>query len=88
MFKNMEEKLYNAAKDFVKRYENEDVSEHIINIIVSVMKTRDGIGPIGGSFVQSVVNNDLCGAVVRADNECLKHIKLIALSRNNCFCED
>ena len=84
----MEEKLYSAAKDFVKRYGQDDVSEHIINIIVSVMRTRDGVGPIGGGFVQSVVNNDLCGAVVRADNVCLKHIKLIALSKNNCFCED
>lgn len=82
-----EDKLYNAASEFVKRYEEENVSEHIINIIVSVMKTRDGIGPIGGSFVQSVVNNDLYGALVRADKECLKHIKLIALSKNNCFCE-
>lgn len=82
-----EDKLYNAAREFVKRYEEENVSEHIINIIVSVMKTRDGIGPIGGSFVQSVVNNDLYGALVRADKECLKHIKLIALSKNNCFCE-
>lgn len=82
-----EDKLYNAAREFVKTYEQENVSEHIINIIVSVMRTRDGIGPMGGSFVQSVVNNDLYGALVRADNECLKHIKLIVLSKNNCFCE-
>ena len=82
-----EDKLYEAAREFVKRYEQENVSEHIINIIVSVMRTRDGVGPMGGSFVQSVVNNDLYGALVRADNECLKHIKLIALSKNNCFCE-
>jgi hypothetical protein len=83
----MDDKLYKAAIDFVQRYESENVSEHIINIIVSVMRTRDGIGPIGGSFVQSIVNNDLYGAMVRADKECLKHIKLITLSRNNCFCE-
>lgn len=83
----MEEKLYDAAKDFVKRYGQENVSEHIIDIIVSVMRTRDNIGPMGGGFVQSVVNNDLLGAVIKADNECLQHIKLIALSRNNCFCE-
>ena len=83
----MDDKLYKAAIDFVKRYESENVSEHIINIIVSIMRTRDGIGPVGGSFVQCVVNNDLYGAMVRADGECLKHIKLIALSRNNCFLE-
>lgn len=84
----MEEKLYNAARDFVKRYEQENVSEHIINIIVSIMRTRDGIGPVGGSFVQSIVNNDLYGALIRADHECLKNIKLLALAKNNCFCEN
>lgn len=84
----MEEKLYTTAKNFAKNYGYENVSEHIINIIVSVMRTRDGIGPIGGGFVQSVVNNDLNGAVCRADKECLNHIKLITLSRNNCFVED
>ena len=83
----MDDKLYKAAVDFVNRYESGSVSEHIINIIVSVMRTRDGIGPVGGSFVQCVVNNDLYGAKVRADGECLKHIKLITLSRNNCFLE-
>jgi len=83
----LDDKLYNAAREFVKKYEQENVSEHIINIIVSIMRTRDSIGPVGGGFVQCVVNNDLYGALVRADNECLKHIKLIALSKNNCFCE-
>jgi hypothetical protein len=83
-----EEKLYTAAMDFVKRYEQENVSEHIIGIIVSIMRTRDGIGPTGGSFVQSVVKNDLYGALVRADHDCLKHIKLLALAKNNCFVEN
>ena len=84
----MEEKLYKTAKDFVQRYEGQGVSEHIINIIVSIMRTRDGIEPMGGSFVQSVVNNDLYGALIRADHECLKNIKLLALARNNCFSEN
>ena len=87
MYKMTEEKLYQTARDFVKKYEKENVREHIIDIIVSVIRTRDGIGYPGGSFVQCVVDNDLYGAIVRADSDCLKNIKLITLSRNNCFCE-
>ena len=49
-----------AAKEFALEY---DVTNpHIINIIASVMMTRDEKGLQGGSFVQSVVDNDLFGA--------------------------
>jgi hypothetical protein len=43
-------KFYEAARDFVTKYET-NVSEHIIDIIVSVMVTRDGVGPMGGILV-------------------------------------
>ena len=79
-----DKKLYQTARDFVKRYDVE-VSDHIIDIIVSVMRTRDGIGPMGGSFVQSIVNNDLYDAVTRGDNDCLKNLKIITLAKRNCF---
>ena len=79
-----DEKLYQTARDFVKRYDVE-VSDHIIDIIVSVMRTRDGIGPMGGSFVQSIVNNDLYDAVTRGDKDCLKNLKIITLAKRNCF---
>jgi hypothetical protein len=61
----------------------EDVSDHIIDVIISVMFTRDKIQD-GGSFVQSVCNNDLCQAVTRADSDCIKHLKLITLAYRNC----
>ena len=62
----------------------EDVSEHIVDIIVSVMMHRDGI-QTGGGFVNAVCNNDLTGAITRADRECIKHLKLIGLSKVNAF---
>ena len=79
-----DEKLYQTARDFVKRYDVE-VSDHIIDIIVSVMRTRDGIGPMGGSFVQSIVKNDLYDAVSRGDNDCIKNLKIITIACRNCF---
>lgn len=79
-----DEKLYQTARDFVKRYDVE-VSDHIIDIIVSVMRTRDGIHPMGGSFVQAIVNNDLYDAVTRGDNDCIKNLKIIAIALRNCY---
>lgn len=47
--------------------------EHVLNIGLSVLQTRDG-GIPGGSFVQAIVNNDLSGAFGRADSTNLKSI--------------
>lgn len=46
---------------------NED-KQHIVNIGTSIICTRHEIGYPGGSFVQSVVNNDLQGAFANADS--------------------
>ena len=45
----------------------ESQEQHVIQIGTSILCTKWGIGYEGGSFVQSVVNNDLMGAVGRAD---------------------
>lgn len=42
--------------------------EHIVNIGTSVYCTKHKIGYPGGSFVQSVANNDLSGAFGNADH--------------------
>lgn len=41
---------------------------HVVNIGTSILCTKWGIGYSGGSFVQSVVDNDLMGAFSRADH--------------------
>jgi len=49
--------------------------EHVISIGASILCTKWGIGYIGGSFVQSVVENDLQGAIGRADDTSLRALK-------------
>ena len=71
------------AIEFAKSY-NEQVSDHIIDVIVSVCMTRDKVR-IGGSFVQAVVNNHLHEAISKADADCLKNLRIITLSRFYCY---
>lgn len=52
--------------------------EHIIQIGTSILCTKWGIGYPGGSFVQSFVNNDLMGAIGRADETSYKGFKFFA----------
>jgi len=54
---------------------SEDNKEHVINIGASILCTKWGIGYEGGSFVQAVVENDLQGAIGRADGISLRALK-------------
>jgi hypothetical protein len=81
---DIREQYRERAIQFAKEW-REDVSEHIIDIMVSIMATRDKSSYAGGSFVQSVVNNDLFGAINRADSECSKHLKLLVVCNANCY---
>ena len=76
---NWSEKDIQAYKDRVKQefdqwYGNqisvtltEEEMNHVIDVGVSVLQTRDG-GMQGGSFVQAVVDNDLSRTYNRADS--------------------
>ena len=59
-----------------------DVTEserlHLIDIGVSILCTKWKVGYEGGSFVQSFVNNDLMGAIGRADKTSYKGFKFFA----------
>lgn len=79
-----EDLYYPAAENFLKRYEIV-ASNHIVDIIVSIMRTRDNVGWRGGDFVQSIVNNNLTDAVLRADNDCINHLKIFVLALRNCY---
>jgi hypothetical protein len=78
-----QENYYERVKEFANSY-GENPSFHIIDIMASVMMTRDGFIS-GGSFVQSVVENDLYGAINRGDSECLKNLKLIVATKHHCY---
>jgi len=80
---DIREQYRERAIQFVKEW-NENVSEHIIDIMVSIMATRDKSSYAGGGFVQSIIDNNLYQAVSRADNDCIKHLKLLTLCNANC----
>jgi hypothetical protein len=73
------------ATKFAIDYGFPDVSEHIIDVMASIMCTRDKTSHSGGSFVQAVVNNDLYLALSRADTDCRNNIFLLAMCKANCF---
>lgn len=73
------DKYLKKAKEFTEEY-NVETSDHILHVISSVMMTRDKVQQ-GGSFVQCVVNNDLYGAISRADKSCLENLKIIVLAK-------
>ena len=77
------EKYKERVASFALSY-REEVNDHTIDVMASVCMTRDKVR-IGGSFVQSIVNNDLLEAVVRADAQCCKKLKIITLARQYCF---
>lgn len=56
----------------------ESEKAHLIDIGTSILCTKWKVGYEGGSFVQSFVNNDLMGAIGRADNTSYKGFKFFA----------
>lgn len=61
-----------------------NTSNHIINIMVSIMMTRDNVLS-GGSFVKAVVDNRLYEAINYADRECYDYLKLLVLTNRDCY---
>ena len=47
---------------------NDEAKEHIVSIGASIMANRLGIETYPGSFVKAVLDNDLYGAINRADS--------------------
>lgn len=74
-----------AAIHFANIY-GETVSEHILDVMISTMLTKDGVLQ-GGSFVDAIVTNNLKEAISRADKECLTHLRIITLCANFCNVE-
>jgi hypothetical protein len=81
---DIREKSRERAIQFAKEWGYEDVSSHILDIMVSIMCTRDKSSYAGGGFVEAVVANNLYLAASRADSECSKHLKLLAMTNANC----
>lgn len=82
---NIREKCYERATKFAIEYGFTNVSEHIMDVMVSIMCTRDKSSHPGGGFVQAVVANDLYLALSRADTDCRNNIFLLTMCKQNCF---
>ena len=78
------EQCRERAIQFAKEWKME-VSEHIIDIMVSIMCTRDKSSYEGGGFVQAVVANNLYLAMSRADNDCRNNMFLLTMCNANCY---
>jgi hypothetical protein len=78
---NQRELYRKAVIDWFTRNEY-TASEHITDVIISVLMTRDKV-LIGGSFAQAVCNNDLREAVNRADTEVFDNLKKIMSAYHN-----
>ena len=74
-----------AAVHFANRY-GVEVSEHVIDVMISAMMTRDKVLQ-GGSFVQAVISNNLKDAISNADADCSKNLRIITLCANFCYAE-
>ena len=75
-----------ATKNFADRYGYKDISNHITDVMVSIMMTRDKVLS-GGSFVQAICENNLKQCIDRADNDCINHLKLLSLTHSFCHVE-
>lgn len=81
---DIREKCRERAIQFAKEWGYENVSNHIIDIMVSIMCTRDKSSYAGGGFVEAVVANNLYLAMSRADTDCRNNIFLLSMCAMNC----
>jgi len=82
---DIREQCYERATKFAIEWGVTNVSEHIFDIMVSIMYTRDKSSYAGGGFVEAVVANDLYLALSRADTDCRNNIFLLAMCNKNCY---
>jgi hypothetical protein len=73
------------ARLYVTGFEKMDIEDriHIINIGTSIICTRMNIGFPGGSFVQSIVDNDLSRTFATADGTNIKAIRFYLMMMHN-----
>jgi hypothetical protein len=82
---DIREQCRERAIEFAKEWGYEEVSSHILDIMVSIMCTRDKSSYAGGGFVEAVVANNLYLAMSRADSECRNNIFLLTMCNMNCY---
>jgi len=74
---DIREQCRERAIEFAKEWGYENVSNHILDIMVSIMCTRDKS--------EAVVANNLYLSMSRADTECRNNIFLLTMCNMNCY---
>lgn len=74
----LKQKIENNPQFFVKSIKNEDTKNHLINVAISIINTRDKTGPTGGSFVQAIISNDFVNIISRADVDCINALRFFS----------
>jgi hypothetical protein len=82
---DIREKYRERAIKFAKEWNEENISDHIVDIMVSIMATRDKSSYAGGGFVEAIVANNLYLAMSRADMDCRKNLFLLTMCNANCY---
>jgi hypothetical protein len=82
---DIREKCKLRAIKFASEWGYNDVSSHILDIMVSIMCTRDESSYAGGGFVEAVVANNLYLSLSRADTDCRNNIFLLTMCKANCY---
>ena len=82
---DIREQCRERAIEFANEWGFANVSSHIIDIMVSIMCTRDKTSYAGGGFVEAVVANNLYLAMSRADSDCRNNIFLLTMCNMNCY---
>lgn len=68
-------------------YLDSESRQHIIDIGVSIYVEKKKMGPPPGSFVEAVCENDLSGAIYRADNICRQALPFFVTLRDHLHIE-
>ena len=84
---DIREKCRIRAIEFANEWKSEfpEITSHNIDIMVSIMCTRDKSSYAGGGFVEAVVANNLYLALSRADTDCRNNIFILTMCKANCF---
>jgi hypothetical protein len=86
-YQKQREQYVDAAKKHLHDYGTYTYTDHVVDMIVSVMMHRDDVMR-GGGFVEAICNNDLIGAISRADGDCTTHLRVIALAYPFAFIQN
>ena len=84
---DIREQCRERAIEFAKEWNCDNVS-NLLDIMVSIMCTRDKSSYAGGGFVEAVVANNLYLAMSRADTDCRNNIFLLTMCKANCFIQN